>query len=234
MMTDDELITNIEYLRNTMISVSTGGHRIQDVDVQYQATYSRVALELKRRKIENPIGFQGLWDWYGHWSSGDLPSYASRRSFIGKLINPLIDRIQNDIVEVIPPTGWPRVDRTIAQLQGDILTASVEEQFQTIGMLCRETLISLAQAVYDLRKYPPLDGISPSETDAKRMLEAYIAIELKGGANDETRKYARASLDLANNLQHHRTATFRDAALCLEATKSVVNVIAILDGRRGK
>jgi hypothetical protein len=105
-------------------------------------------------------------------------------------------------------------------------------QFQGVGLLGRDALISLAQAVYIRERHPPLDGIEPSNTDAKRMLEAYLAVELAGGANEESRRHARSALDLANALQHRRTATFREAALCVEATTTVVNVIAIVDGRR--
>jgi hypothetical protein len=64
------------------------------------------------------------------------------------------------------------------------------------------------------------------------MLEAYFAVELAGGANEEARRHARSALDFANAVQHRRTATFRDAALCVEATTTVVNVIAIVAGRR--
>ena len=39
------------------------------------------------------------------------------------------------------------------------------------------------------------------------MLEAYINVELGGAANETLRKYARATLDLANELTHKRTAT---------------------------
>ena len=232
-MVNEELLSEIDFLRNTLISVSTNVQQIQDVDVQYRATYLRVAQELKTRKMENPIKFQSLWDWHGHWSGGELPTYASRRSYIGHLINPLVDLIQNNIVFAVPPTGWIRVDRVIAQLQTDLSTVSSEEQYQVIGTLCREVIITLAQQIYDPDKHPTIDGIRASETDAKRMLEAFIAVELKGSGDDETRKFARTALELANHLQHHRTATFRDAALCFEATKSIVNVIAILDGRRG-
>jgi hypothetical protein len=93
-------------------------------------------------------------------------------------------------------------------------------------------MISVAQAVYVLKRHPPLDGVEPSNTDGKRMLDAYVAVELAGGANEETRKHARSAIDLANVLTHRRTATFRDAALCVEATTTVVNVIAIVAGRR--
>jgi len=64
------------------------------------------------------------------------------------------------------------------------------------------------------------------------MLDAYLAVELSGGQNEAARRHAKASLDLANALQHDRTATFQDAALCAEATASVINIIAIVSGRR--
>lgn len=108
----------------------------------------------------------------------------------------------------------------------------MEEQFQGVGHLCRELLISVARAVYDPSKHPPLDDKTPSSTDAKRMLESYFAIELPGSGNSDARKHARAAFDLANSVQHDRVATFRDAALCAEAAISVVRIVAIVSGRR--
>lgn len=232
-MNNDELLSTIEFLRNTMVSVSTGGPRIQDVNEQYKSAYIQVDRELRFRKIENPNKYGDLWEWYGRCSARDLGSWVSRRAFISELYNPLVLQIQHEISERSEPTGWLRVDRVVDQMQKDIAIAATEEQYQSIGLLCRETLISLAQAIYNPQQHPSLDNITPSETDAKRMLEAYIFKELEGGANDEARKYVRSALDLANKLQHDRTAIFRDAALCLEATKSVVNVMAMLAGRRG-
>ncbi len=40
------------------------------------------------------------------------------------------------------------------------------------------SLISLGQSVFDPARHPSLDGASISSTDAKRMLEAYIAVEI--------------------------------------------------------
>jgi hypothetical protein len=231
-MTDEELIAGLENLRNVMIAVSTGGPRINDVNDQYQRTFAAVTAELAHRHIENPITSATLWDWYGRWSSGDLPSYQSRRQFIGELINPIIHRIRTGRAEEVPPTGWRRVDRAVGEVRNRLAAARNEEQFQAVGLLCREALISLAQAVYTREKHPPLDGVEPSHTDAKRMLGSYIAIELARGVNEETRKHARSALDLANALQHRRTATFRDAAMCVEATTTVINVIAIVAGIR--
>lgn len=231
-MDDEALLRSLEYLRDTMRSVATGGERIQHVNEEFQSTYARVVAEFARRGIENPLPYADLWAWYDRWSSGDMPSWQSRRVFVNELFAPLINRIQAGGPFQFEPTGWARVDRTIGEMRNRLAAAAAEEQFQVIGLLCREALISLAQAVYDPSQHPSLDDVKPSDTDAKRMLEAFIAAELGGSANEYARKHARSALDFAVHLQHRRTAAFRDAALCVEATASVVNIIAIVSGRR--
>lgn len=129
-------------------------------------------------------------------------------------------------------TGWTKVDRTVIEIRLRPERASTEEQFQAVGLPCREALISLAQTVFDARKHPTLDQVTASNTDAKRMPEAYLAVELSGGEQKIARQHAKAALDLANELQHKRTAVFRQAALCAEATSAVVNLIAIVSGQR--
>lgn len=63
------------------------------------------------------------------------------------------------------------------------------------------------------------------------MMEAFLSTVATGGTYSKTRKHTRAALDLALELQHNRTADFRAAALCLEATVSVCQIVAILAGR---
>ena len=130
-----------------------------------------------------------------------------------------------------PSNPWSRVDRGIDDLRTRLGSAATEEQFQGIGLLCREVLISLAQAVYEAEQHGVSDGGNPSQTDAKRMLDAFIATELRGSSNEELRAYARAAVNLAVALQHRRTAQLRDAALSVEATTSAVNLFGLLSGR---
>lgn len=82
--------------------------------------------------------------------------------------------------------------------------------------------------MYDQTIHETLDGVRPSDTDANRMLEAYIAHVFPGQSNKEVRAHARASLSLALNLQHRRTATPHLAALCVEATASTTAVVSII------
>lgn len=132
------------------------------------------------------------------------------------------------------PTGWQKVDRQIQEARLRLETANQEEQFQAVGLICREALISVAQAVFDPSRHVSTDGITASNADAKRMLESFFAVELAGSVDEEVRSHARASLRLALALQHRRTANFRMAALCAEATTSVVNQVAVLSGRRDR
>jgi AbiJ N-terminal domain 3 len=132
------------------------------------------------------------------------------------------------------PTGWQKVDRQLQEVRLRLDAADNEEQYQAVGLLCREVLISVAQEVYDPALHPTIDGVAPSTGDAKRMLEAIFESDLKGSESKEARAHARAAVNLSLALQHKRTADFRMAALCAEGTLSVVNMLAILAGRRGR
>jgi hypothetical protein len=236
-VTDDELIEEIEAQRSVMISVATGGKRIQEVNEEFKIRRQAIREELKARNIADPNPHTDLWMWYGKWSGGDLPTYQSRRTYISNLYNPLIDGIRRRQVPVgselfEEPTGWIRVDRGIDKIREKLEVSANEEDYQTVGLLCRESLISLAQAVYHPEVHTHPDGILVSNTDAKRMLESYLLTELPGSPNEEIRRHAKAALDLANGLQHRRTASFRQAAMCAEATISLTNLIAIISGIR--
>jgi hypothetical protein len=236
---DEELLNEIDVQRSLMVDVATGGPRIREVNNEYIERRERIAQELRQRGLEDPNPHGDLWAWYTRWSAEDLSTWALRRVHLSEMYQPLIDQIRarsrspgTRIFE--DPTGWNRVDRSIDEIRRRLEQAEVEEHFQAIGLLCREVLISLAQVVYDPQRHPAEDGLQPSDTDAKRKLDAYIAAELAGGPNEGARRYAKAALTLANDLQHHRTADFRQAALCAEASMSVVNLITIISGRRDR
>ena len=230
------LLQEVETQRNLMIAVATGGPRIDSVISEYRERRERIHSGLIKLGLQDPNPYADLWDWYGKWST-DLPGYVSRRQFIRQLYEPLQRQLRNAEAGLPAgterePTGWERVDRAVDKMRGQLATARHEEDFQRVGLLGREVLISLGQAVYDPGRHTSPDGVTPSQTDAARMLGAYIASEFGGESNEALRKHAKASLGLAVELQHKRTADFRVAALCAEAVGSVVNSIAIVSGRR--
>jgi vacuolar-type H+-ATPase subunit I/STV1 len=230
-----ELLKHIDYLKNTMISVSTGGQRIQSVDEQYKQIYNEVNQQLKKLYIENPNNYNSLWAWYNKWHH-ELDSYQERRNYINEmykqLINNLSETDNTKIVDVkIDLSGWDKIKRSIIEIKKREQQAQNEEQFQAIGMLCRELIITLAQTVYDSEKHSSADGIEISKTDAKRMLESYIAVVLSGSESEELRVYAKATNKLANVLTHKRTATKKEMMLCTSATLALINFIGILENK---
>jgi hypothetical protein len=229
----NKLADEIEQQKSLMINVSTGRERIQEVNQAYIERRHSILSKLQKLGINDPNNFGDLWNWYNKWKDGSLPSYASRRTFITNLYQQVLDDIAlvvkikaNEIV--IEPTGWERVDRNLNKIIKSFSTAKNEEDFQGLGLLCREAIISLAQAVYDPALHESVDGVIPSETDAKRMLENYIASELSNGSNEELRRYSKDCFQLAVTLQHKRNANYREAALCVEAIRSLVNIIGII------
>lgn len=232
----NDLIGTIGSQKACMIAVATGGPRINDINSEYEARRQKIKRGLDTLSTPDPNPYSDLWSWYGKWSDGSLPTYQSRRRYITDLYQPLLDVLKLGVkaatVQPSDPTGWARVDRNVEKIIKTLEVAKNEEDFQAVALLCREAIISLAQAVYDPEKHESFDGVIPSPTDAKRMLENFIAEALKGDSHDYQRKFAKSAFDLAVNLQHRRTAAFRDAALCVEATRSVINVIALISGQR--
>ncbi len=126
---------------------------------------------------------------------------------------------------------WARVDRAIDTMVSRLRTARNEEDFQAVGLLAREVLISVAQVLFDASMHPPVDGVDPSPTDAKRMLDAYLQTELPREANAEARRHVRSSWDLAVAVQHNRSSTHRDAMLASEAAVGVVKLLSVIASR---
>ena len=128
-------------------------------------------------------------------------------------------------------TGWERVDRALTKARSALSNARNEEDFQSVGLLCRELLISVGQAIYDPVSHKSPDGVAIGQADGGRMIEAFLSTAMSGDVYAKTRRHVRAAIDLALELQHKRTADFRHAATCLEATASVTQIISIFTGR---
>ena len=126
--------------------------------------------------------------------------------------------------------SWDRTEQTLKDAEQGLSSAETPQQFQSIGQLARDTLISLAQAVFRADAHWQSSEPLPSPTDSKRLLEAYISVALAGGGREEARAFARSAIKLADALTHDRSATLKDARLAVAATDAVVRVVALIDG----
>src|SRR5215470_2830875 len=88
--------------------------------------------------------------------------------------------VSNGIIFSMPGIGWDKVHAIRRDIIDRAAKAQSEHDCQGVGHLCRECIITLANAVFDSTRHATLDGKPASATDAKRKLEAYIAAELPG------------------------------------------------------
>lgn len=232
------LLPNLILHREMMVATATGQQNIQEVDDYYTSRQARLMEGCAAAGIRYENPHASLWDWYHFWKEQGMETYAERRSYLRTLfagpVAAAVGRVHNPSpVGEREPTGWARVDRSLGKAKAQLLTASTEEEWQAIGLLCREVLISLGQAVYDREVHGDTDeaGTRIGSTDARRQLVAWLQHRMPGGDSKEIRAHIKASIELAVHLQHRRTATRQLAALCSEATSSAVSVVAIIDGR---
>lgn len=126
------------------------------------------------------------------------------------------------------PTLWEKVDRQVNAMRGQLARAASEEGYQAVGHLGREVMISLAQAVIEPTDAIGEDGKPPSDTDAGRLLEAYIGKMLAGGGNEALRGAVRGVVRATSAVLHDRNATPKDAALAAELVSASVHLVHIL------
>ena len=233
-----QLKTDIENVKDLMIAVSTGGPRIQEVDARYKSLNSSIYRRCKQLNIKYNNPFAGLWDWYYKWSS-ELPTYQSRRLFINELFSPTLTAFEENgantgiAVPIVELNGWDRINRTVVKIKQDSVTARMEEDFQQIGLLCREIIISLAQAVFLPEVHGAVDeeGKTIGKTDANRMISNYLSYRLAGSSNQEIRTYAKNTNKLANLLTNKRDASRKDMLMAVSATIALINFIGILEDK---
>lgn len=234
----EQLRKDLESLKDMMISVATGGDRIQNVDVRYKALHNTISARCRQLNIKYENSFAGLWDWYGRWSNS-LPHYQERRVFINNLLAPTFEALEGDITSpsiatpIVELSDWERINRTVVKIKQSSSVARNEEDFQQIGLLCRDVIISLAQAVFNPSVHGSTDekGTEIGKDDAVRMIGNFINFCLKGSSNEELRAYAKTTNKLANNLTHRRNASKQDMLLCVSATIALINFIGIIENK---
>ena len=230
-----KLKQSIETIKNIMVSVATGGNRIQEEEDRYKKLHIQIEHDCKKLNLTYNNTYSSLWDWYGKWRA-DFQTYQERRTYIKELFTPTLayfDETENysNIEPFVDLDDWERIKRTITKIKRDSNVAQNEEDFQAIGLLCREVIISLAQAVFNPMLHGTTDekGVVIGNSDAVRMIGNYISTELNGSSNDELRAYAKNANKLANKLTHERNATKKEMLLTVASTLALINFIGIIE-----
>lgn len=234
---EEILKQKIETVRNIMISVATNGNLIKNEEVRYKKLQKEIISDCIKVNLNYSNFYESLWDWRGKWKT-DLPTYQERRDYINKLFAPTLSffdeqKTAQNIETIVELDDWERIQRTVEKIKQERKIAKDEEDFQEIGLLCRDVILSLAKAVYNPLIHGETDeqGTKIGSADSVRMLANYINYSLHGGDNKILRQYAKATNDMANQLTHKRTATKKEMLLVVSATMALINLIGILEDK---
>lgn len=212
-----------------LVSVSTGGPRIDDVNGEYQEWRRRLNAGLRARGMAPPFPYEDLWAWYGEWSA-NLGTYAERRAHVTKLVKPTRDALEEALegVQVADPGGvggvtWgaldARVDGVVTKLRG----ANSRDDLQDVGRRCREILIDAAKLLADPALVPP-GSEAPKAADAKAWLELFLAARAAGRSHRELRAFIPVAWDLAQKVTHGEVERV-DSYAAAQATVLVVRTL---------
>ncbi len=204
----DGLIEELETQAALLISVATGGERIDTVKEQHRRRRQRLVPALKRRGLTYPFPWQDLWAWHGYWSSGKLPTYVSRRVQVRELVDPVIEALerQRSGLAVADPgssavESWADLNGRITGLTSELSQAVTQDDLQDVGRRAREILIDCAELLADPDLLPP-GQTAPKAGDAKAWLDLFLAAHAPGSSREKLRKFVRATWDLAQKVTH--------------------------------
>jgi len=102
------------------------------------------------------------------------------------------------------------------------------EEFQSIGLICRESLIDLAK---ELEKRNPeiVKEKGLKKSDFKGIANAFIDLYIPGEKNSDLRNYSRKLVDISwsynSSVVHSQNKTYPDVKIALLFTSSVVSLI---------
>lgn len=100
------------------------------------------------------------------------------------------------------------------------------EDFQAIGVQCREILIELGNAIY----MPGMEGEEeqPQKSNFKKKAELFIKFYLNDSENSDYRSYIKkiteATWDYANKITHSQNTTIYEASTCIALIISLVSI----------
>lgn len=120
----------------------------------------------------------------------------------------------------------PTLFRKLKNISALIDKAIEIEDFQAIGVQCREILIELGNSIYT----PEMAGDEeqPQASNFKKKAELFIKFYMSGSGNSEYRsiikKMTEGTWDYACKITHSQTATFYEVSTCVSLTISLVSM----------
>ncbi|NER83600.1 MAG: hypothetical protein F6K42_29445 [Leptolyngbya sp. SIO1D8] len=150
----ENLIARIEFLQQAMLDVATYSVDINEVDENYQNTYSELDIELEILQeiypdIENPNPFSSLWNWYNFYSNQKEKTLAQRCSYVYEIYSNLSRKLHDMQFEAyLSKLSEP--DK--ARFTDIEILKSINEKIETIKTIIKEVSTSGGNQTKDIIK----------------------------------------------------------------------------------
>ena len=224
----------VEAQKALLIAVATGGPQINTVEDEYQTRHIQIIEGLKGAGLESPFPWRSLWDWYGVWSSGEYPTYNSRRLYIRDLATPVLDELerrqgQPGVADWGPASiTWEGLEGRLDGLKTELNGATTLDELQDVGRRAREIIIDAVNLVFD-ESMVPAGKDSPKVADAKARFDLCLSTRASGSAHSELRSLLRAAWDLAQTVTHASSVTKIDAFGAAQAAVLLVRTLQTIE-----
>lgn len=224
----------------------SGKGRLSDPEIQTAVR----ALERTTTRAGQPfkLPFHDHTAWRSWWirkgASGE-GGWKARRDLLAGLFDESYaallaaqDRaLDSTLAEAVSPRtalGWAAVDTELGELRRHFRSARSPQDYRAIGNDCVHVLEALSRQVYDHARHTPDGEEEPPVARTKLRLERYVQDRLAGAGEVEMRKYARATIELAQAVKHRGAPTRRDAGVTADAVIVLANMLRRLDEEEGR
>jgi hypothetical protein len=218
------------------LSGTGGGERIRDQDM-------RIAVRALERTVaraghEFQLPFRDHSGWRSYWirkGASGSGGWQARRDLLAELFDQpyasLLAQADSDLdshlAEPVSPhdrLGWPVIDQEISELRRHFRSASTPQDYRALGNDCVHITEALSRQVYDHRRHGSADE-EPPVAQTKLRLERYVESSLPGSENAQLRKFARATIELAQAVKHRPTPTRTESGLLADAVILLANML---------
>jgi len=217
---------------------TSGNTRLQGDDDDANLLIRACFCSCNRSGVEFPVlpfrdftGFRKFWN-----GAGMYGSYEKRRNYLHQALGPVIARLAElsfkaltdqleSSISPLSATGWAQVNAEISQLRQRFAAAHSEQDYSAVGNSCVRILEHLGEVVFDQAVHVPSGHETPPRDKTKIRLETAIIHALPNGDNENLRKLARATVEVAQEVKHRKTPTRQSAAI---AADSVILLVSIM------
>ena len=236
----DVAVALMDLVRDELHKSGTGGAPIT-TDTGMRLAIRALQRTSARAGREVALPFQDHTSWKRYWiDHGAAGNYNARRALLSELLDEhyaVLLRLQDQALDATlveaasarSALGWPEVDTEITELRRLFRAAQSPQDYAAVGLVCVRITEALSRKVYDHAEFSPPEEPEPNVSDTKKRLDRYIAARVPGSDNERLRRYARTTIELAQDVKHRTSPTRTEAGIVADAVIVLANLLRRLD-----